>query len=419
MELEILIEWAKGSEERYAFQGGRLALVKRDRPAPVNYGFVPDLINPADGEEVDAVLLGRPLPPGSRAKGRLLGLLHLADREHKLVLGDRLEGVEGLLEWFPPERAPRLLGEEAARAFLAERLQERNRYLGALLGLAVGDALGAQVEGLAPGSFPKVRGMRGGGPHALKPGEGTDDTAMALLLAESLLEKGFDPLDQMNRYLRWYQEGYLSPKGYAFGVGETTRKSLLAFAQTQEPFSGPPEGAGNGGLVRLAPLAMAYAKRPELLGYARLATRTTHVHPAALDSSLVLAWPIAEALKGTPKEALLAMEPLRTLLLHPDVAEVVGGSFLRRAEAKGYAPRTLEAALYAFAHTPSFAEGMEFAVNLGEDADSVGAAYGQLAGAFYGKESIPQAWLQPLHLRERIQALALGLYRMSMASPKE
>lgn len=419
MELEILIEWAKGSEERYAFQGERLVLVKRDRPPPVNYGFVPDLINPADGEEVDAVLLGRPLPPGSRAKGKLLGLLHLEDGDHKLVLGNRLEEVEELMEWFPPGRAPRLLGAEAARAFLAERLQERDKYLGALLGLAVGDALGAQVEGLAPGSFPKLRGMKGGGSHALRAGEWTDDTAMALLLAESLLEKGFDPLDQMHRYLRWYQEGYPSPRGYAFGVGETTRKSLLAFAQTQEPFSGPPEGAGNGGLVRLAPLAMAYAKRLELLEYARLSTRTTHGHPAALDSSLVLAWLIAEALQGAPKEALLAMEPLRTLHLHPDVAEVVGGSFLKRAEAKGYAPRTLEASLYAFAHTLSFAEGMELAVNLGEDADSVGAVYGQLAGAFYGKEKIPRAWLQPLYLRERIEALALGLYRMSMASPKE
>lgn len=190
MELEILIEWAKGSEERYAFQGERLVPVKRDRPPPVNYGFVPDLINPADGEEVDAVLLGRPLPPGSRGKGKLLGLLHLEDGDHKLVLGDRLEEVEGLVEWFPPGQAPRLLNAEAARAFLAERLQERDRYLGALLGLAVGDALGAQVEGLAPGSFPKLRGMKGGGPHALRPGEWTDDTAMALLFAESLLEKG-------------------------------------------------------------------------------------------------------------------------------------------------------------------------------------------------------------------------------------
>lgn len=199
----------------------------------------------------------------------------------------------------------------------------------------------------------------------------------------------------MNRYLRWYQEGYPSPKGYAFGVGETTRKSLLAFAQTQEPFSGSPEGAGNGGLVRLAPLAMAYAKRPELLEYARLATRTTHGHPAALDSSLVLAWLIAEALKGTPKEALLAMEPLRTLPLHPDVAEVVGGSFLRRAEAKGYAPRTLEAALYAFSHTLSFAEGMELAVNLGEDADSVGAVYGQLGGRFTERKGSPRPGSNP------------------------
>jgi ADP-ribosyl-[dinitrogen reductase] hydrolase len=421
--MRMIVEWTKGSPLRHAWQGGRLVPLGEDRPAPVNYGLLPGLLNPADGEEVDAVLLGPPHPLGE-AEGEVVGLLSLADGDHKVVLageGHRGEDLEPLLAWFAPERAPRLLPKEAALAFLEERRRERDRYLGALLGLAVGDALGAQVEFMPQGSFPPVTEMKGGGPHRLGPGEWTDDTAMALCLAESLVEKGFDPLDQMRRYLLWYREGRYSPKGHCFGIGNTTRRALERFLRTGDPFSGPEEegSAGNGSLMRLAPVALAYARSPRLLAYARLSARTTHGARAALESTEVLAWLLKEALLGRPKAELLALEPFRDQPLHPDVAEVVGGSFWRRAKAEGYAPRTLEAALHAFAHTGSFAEGMRLAVNLGGDADTVGAVYGQLAGAYYGREAIPEAWLGPLYLRERIEELAFALYRMSMASPKE
>jgi ADP-ribosyl-[dinitrogen reductase] hydrolase len=421
VELEVLVEWSKGSEERYALKEGRLVLAKRDRPAPVNYGFVPDLYNPADGEEVDAALLGPPVPPGSRVRARLRGLLHLADGDHKLLLGEGEgeEALQALLAWFPPERRPRLLDKAETQAFLEARLKERDRYLGSLLGLAVGDALGAQVEFRPKGSFPPVKGMEGGGPHGLFPGAWTDDTSLALCLAESLLEKGFDPRDQMARYLRWYREGYLSALGYCFDIGHATRRALERFQRTGDPFAGDEEAAGNGALMRLAPLALAYAKSPRLGELARLSARATHGAREALEAAEVLAWLIARALGGAPKEELLRMEPFREGL-HPALARVVLGGFWEEPEkGPGYAPATLGAALWAFARSEDFAQGMLLAVNLGGDADTVGAVYGSLAGAYYGRSAIPEDWLKPLHLKERIEALALGLYRMSMASPRE
>ncbi|TBH21958.1 ADP-ribosylglycohydrolase [Thermus thermamylovorans] len=296
----------------------------------------------------------------------------------------------------------------------------QDRHLGALLGLAVGDALGAQVEFQPKGSFPPISQMEGGGPHGLPPGAWTDDTSMALCLAESLLERGFDPGDQMARYLHWYREGYLSPKGYCFDIGSATRRALERFARTGEPFCGDGEGAGNAPLMRLAPLVLAYWQSPDLLHLARLSARTTHGAREALEATEVLAWLVQGALKGASKEALSRMGPFREHDLHPAVRRVVEGSFWREPpEGPGYAPGTLEAALFAFATTSTFEEGMLRAVNLGGDADTVGAVYGQLAGAYYGQEAIPEPWLRPLFLRERIEALALALYRMSMASPRE
>ncbi len=412
----MVVEWSKGSPLRYAWKEEGLQLVGEEEPAPVNYGLIPGLINPADGEEVDAVYLGHPLPPGTWAEGNLLGMVWLADGDHKLLLGEGpgLEDLPSLLAWFAPARRPTLLGPREAQAWVEELQGLQDRYLGAMLGLAVGDALGAQVEFRPKGSFPLVAGMEGGGPHHLPPGAWTDDTSMALCLAESLLERGFDPQDQMERYLRWYREGYLSAKGYPLGIGNATRRALERFARTRDPFCGDEEGAGNGPLMRLAPLVLAYRQSPGLLDLAHLSARTTHGAREALEATAVLAWLLKGALEGVPKEELLEMKPLLSWELHPAVRRVVEGSFWHEPkEGSGYAPATLEAALYAFATTSSFQEGMLRAVNLGGDADTVGAVYGQLAGAYHGKKAIPDAWLKPLFLRERIEALALDLLRAS------
>ena len=143
----------------------------------------------------------------------------------------------------------------------------RSRFRGCLLGLAAGDALGTSVEFMPPGSFISLTDIVGGGPFNLEPGEWTDDTSMALCLAESLVEMGgFDPIDQLERYLRWYRTGYLSSNGRCFDIGITTCNSLHRFERNREPFPGPdaPHTAGSGSLMRLAPVPMFYAKQAKV-----------------------------------------------------------------------------------------------------------------------------------------------------------
>jgi ADP-ribosyl-[dinitrogen reductase] hydrolase len=138
----------------------------------------------------------------------------------------------------------------------------RERYAGCLVGLAVGDAVGTTVEFKSRGSFPPVTDMTGGGPFGLRPRQWTDDTSMALCLGESLLAHGgFNPRDQMGRYLNWWKWGYMSATGSCFDIGLTVRAALERYEKTGEPYSGSldPETAGNGSLMRLAPVVLFYA----------------------------------------------------------------------------------------------------------------------------------------------------------------
>ena len=140
---------------------------------------------------------------------------------------------------------------------MTESLSVQDRYRGALLGLAAGDAVGTTLEFKPPGTFEPITGMVGGGPFRLDPGQWTDDTSMALCLAESLItQQGFDPADQMARYVRWWREGHLSSNGTCFDIGGTVRGALSRFEISGEPFSGStdPQSAGNGSIMRLAPV---------------------------------------------------------------------------------------------------------------------------------------------------------------------
>ena len=305
----------------------------------------------------------------------------------------------------------------------------RDRYRGALLGLAAGDAIGTAVEFKAPGSFAPVTGMTGGGAFGLAAGEWTDDTAMALCLAESLIVRhGFDPLDQLERYLRWYREGYLSSTGTCFDIGNTTREALERFARTRAPYSGATDHAraGNGALRRLAPVPLAYAGDPrEAIRLAAASSRTTHGATVAVDSCRYLAALIVGGVQGVSKDELLAPHyaPVPGIWqaepLHPEVDAVAGGSFKRKdppeIRGRGYAVASLEAALWAFDRSSSFRDGCLLGVNLGEDADTTAAVYGQLAGVFYGVAAIPAEWRGQLARRALIEELADGLLELSGA----
>jgi ADP-ribosylglycohydrolase len=302
---------------------------------------------------------------------------------------------------------------------------DRGRFRGALLGLAVGDAIGTTVEFKPPGTFAEVTDMVGGGPFGLPAGAWTDDTSMALCLAESLVERaGFDPVDQLQRYVSWYREGHLSSTGTCFDIGNATRKALHRFEKTGEPFPGDADrnAAGNGPLMKLAPVALAYAKHPlEAVLRAAESARTTHGAPQATDATRYFAGLLVGALAGADVSQLLhqgAFEPSPGIWdqnpLHPEVAEVAAGSFLAKEppaiQGAGYIVRALEAALWALMKTRTFEDGVLLAVNLGDDADTTAAIYGQLAGALYGVDAIPARWRAQLAMRERIEELADELF---------
>lgn len=302
--------------------------------------------------------------------------------------------------------------------------ERRERYRGALLGLAAGDALGTTVEFKPPGTFEPVTDMVGGGPFRLRPGEWTDDTAMTLCLAESLVEGGgFDLVDQMERYVRWYREGHLSSNGRCFDIGATVAGALHRFETHGDPFAGNPDPGfgGNGSLMRLAPVALAYAREPgEAVRLAGVMSRTTHPAREPVDACRYYAGLMVGALDGVPRPQLLAprFSPLaemwETHPLAPRIDTVAAGSFKTRQppdiRGTGYVVDALEAALWAFHHSDDFRTGALMAVNLGHDADTTGAIYGQLAGAYYGLEGVPLAWRTRLARRDQIIELADALF---------
>jgi ADP-ribosylglycohydrolase len=300
------------------------------------------------------------------------------------------------------------------------------RFRGSLLGLAVGDALGTTLEFRVPGSFTPIDDMVGGGPFNLEPGQWTDDTSFALCLAESLVEKkDFDLVDQLERYLRWYDTGYLSSTGYRFDVGTTTRRALERFRRTRDPYSGPtdPRSAGNGSIMRLAPVPMFYAPDlREAIEKSGECSRTTHGTAAAVDACRYFGALLTGALNGVSKQELL--QPYygspgywRANPLVTEIDEIVRGSYKHKQPPEimgtGYVVKSLEAALWAFYHGTSFRDGVLRAVNLGSDADTTGAVYGQLAGAFYGESAIPEEWRQKLAMRELIESFAERLLTLS------
>ncbi len=301
------------------------------------------------------------------------------------------------------------------------------RYRGSLLGLAAGDALGTTLEFKQPGTFKPIKGIVGGGPFGLQPGEWTDDTSMALCLAESLIErKGFDPVDQLSRYVRWMDDGHLSSTGRCFDIGNATRQALENFKRKPQAYCGStdPSQAGNGSIMRLAPVPLAYARAGgEAVEKAAESSKTTHGSREAVDGCRYLAALIVGAAEGMTKAELLSENffPISNGKtkdsIAPKIAEIAAGSFKRKnppeIRGTGYVVKSLEAALWAFFRSDSFEEGALLAVNLGDDADTTGAVYGQLAGCYYGERGIPSSWLAKLKMRDVIEDYADRLFALS------
>jgi ADP-ribosyl-[dinitrogen reductase] hydrolase len=297
-----------------------------------------------------------------------------------------------------------------------------NRRRGALIGLAVGDAMGAAVEFMAPGTFEPVSGYRGGGPHRLAPGEWTDDTSMALALADSIAERGWDPQHQAERYLAWWKTGAYSVTGHAFDIGVTTAAALRRFAATRDVHTcadDSPRASGNGSIMRLAPVSIACMdlfphSNGELLQRLIESSRTTHASPQCVSACAYMGVVLCGLLQGLAREQVLDPEFVRTHLndypLHGEIEEVAHGSYRRRPPVgSGYVVRSLEAALWAFHDAVDFREAVLRAVNLGDDADTTGAVCGQLAGAYFGESGIPQEWRDGLRGRAIIDPILTRL----------
>jgi ADP-ribosyl-[dinitrogen reductase] hydrolase len=289
-------------------------------------------------------------------------------------------------------------------ADLAEA-QARDRALGALLGLAIGDAIGTTLE-FAARDTAEVTDMVGGGPFQLPAGYWTDDTSMALCLAQSLLaSRGFDAEDFARRLSRWYRDGENSPSGTCIGIGTTTRTALDRFLADGRT-GGAPAGerdAGNGSLVRAAPVAI-FCRRDAAMAQAMAAaqSRVTHGAEEAVTATRLFTATLWKALNGAGRTELFPSgDPYRTK---------------RRDEIRssGYVVETMEAALWAVFTTRSFRQAVLVAANLGDDADSVAAAAGQLAGALYGTTAIPAAWIQRLAWRNRIADMAEKLFESAV-----
>ena len=300
----------------------------------------------------------------------------------------------------------------------------RDRFRGCLLGLAAGDALGTTLEFKSPGTFDPIDDMVGGGPFGLKPGQWTDDTSMALCLAASLIEsRGFNATDQMERYVRWWEEGYLSSTGSCFDIGNTVADALSHFMDTGDPYSGSsdPYSAGNGSLMRLAPVPMYFAgDAVEAIDRSADSSRTTHGAEEAIDACRYFGGLLLGALHGVDKDTLLSAAycPVEGLWekrpLAEKIAAIADGSFKHRdppdISGTGYVVDSLEAALWAFHRSRNFREGALMAVNLGDDADTTGAIYGQIAGAYFGVEAIPAKWRENLTMTAEITSMADSLY---------
>lgn len=258
--------------------------------------------------------------------------------------------------------------------------------------------------------------MVGGGPFGLKPGQWTDDTSMALCLAESLLEKGdIDERDQMERYVRWWKGGENSSTGRCFDIGNATASALHKFMRDGNPIAGSkdPHSAGNGCLMRLAPVPIRYGKYSQIAQATafRTSSATTHGAQECLDATVMFGHILADAMDETCKEGLL--EGPDPMDYTGKLKRIAAGNYQDKTRdqirGSGYVVDALEAALWSFHTTDTFADAVLTAANLGDDADTTAAITGQLAGAFYGLEGIPAKWRARIHDGARIEKLARDL----------
>lgn len=322
------------------------------------------------------------------------------------------------MDYMLQANAPRLPVEKpgwiASRTCTLTEEQALDRAKGCLLGLAIGDAVGTTLEFL-PRDRSHVHDMVGGGPFRLNPGEWTDDTSMALCLADTYLAKGnFDLIDYAERMGRWYINGENSHNGRCFDIGNATRAAIEGRLKNGGHWYGndDPSTAGNGSIIRLAPTAIF--RRHSLSATWRESdaqSKCTHRALEAISCCRLLGAQLHLALNGADKEETLSpmIRPLR-----PRVLIINAGEYKQKTRdqirSSGYVIDTLEAALWAVWNTDNFKDAILLAANLGDDADSVAATAGQIAGVLYGVSGMPEEWVRNVAWSGHIQSLAQQLF---------
>lgn len=311
----------------------------------------------------------------------------------------------------------------------------RDRFLGALVGLAVGDAVAAATQFRRPGTFSPVGDMLGGGPFDLPRGAWSDDTAMALCLADSLLEcDGFDARDQIERYRRWQQEGYLAATGQCVGITASTARAIAMAQWRRQAFFGShdPNQVDPEPLSRVAPAVLFFfASSGPAVDQATEAARTTCQSPVVLEACRSLARALYAALSGQPKAIVLEKAVMAAVsgggngIAAGSVRSGMGATagagdgaaaadVAARTATGGGAPAVLAAAVAAFGATANFRDAILYAANLGGDSDVVAAVCGQLAGAYYTVKAIPTSWHNGLMHKELIADCADRLLARAM-----
>ncbi|CAE6399214.1 unnamed protein product [Rhizoctonia solani] len=342
-----------------------------------------------------------------------------------------------------------------------------SRIKGSLWGLAVGDALGAPYEFQHRGSYMPSKDMvtcttfshkvdltsisrlhmyidRGFQGRPLPAGSWTDDTSMQLCLAMSLssTEGRLDWVDAARRWASWRRHGYMSVIGTCFDIGGTTQLALLSYSKLLDPKNPRPthtpnmnpeiECSGNGSLMRLSPVPAALHRDPPLaIKTASLQSKITHASPLCVDSCILAT---AYMIGFYHAEANTAKER-KQVVLSPDFTPFSDGTPipLESAELRdlhkrqlykeknvvdietsGYVLATLEAALWALWHSDTFEEGLLLLLPLGDDVDTIGAVYGELAGACYGYDEIPGRWLDALQRRDMLQDAYAGIIELGL-----
>ncbi len=318
----------------------------------------------------------------------------------------------------------------------------RDKARGMFVGLAIGDALGAPIEfGYSSYNINRLGDKIShffDSPRG-KAGEWTDDTAMSLCIADSLLENhGYDSYDIMDKFYRWVQDGYRSHNGLpADDVGDQTRIEIIKYHRTPIRKKDEPktQSAGNAPIMRLAPIVIANCffdsiikkqikktALDSLINMAILSCREDHNSIAAEYTTQLFASLLYSAFRGYSKSYIqnfiqnLQYKNNEYSRFEKDNQKIIfGRAFGKGEDLKDLGTFIVDAftiALWGFIHSESFEEGMLKVLRLGGDADTNAACYGQIAGTYYGYEAIPEEWRKNVYLGEEITDIADELFDM-------